>query len=466
MASRDQIRGQPAQHAATATSARGRGGAAAEPESDGPDDTVSRNLRQKAMYENLMEQAVAPENVHKAQQAVMANDGAPGIDRMKAAELEKHLEAHWDKIRAKLLNGTYVPTPVRRVEIPKPNGGVRMLGIPTVLDRFIQQLLLQVMTPIFEPLFSDHSYGFRPGRSAADAVRAAQEFARQGKDWVVDFDITKFFDHVNHDILMGRIGRTIRDKRVLGLIGRFLRRGALVEGVLQVSEEGTPQGGPLSPLLANIYLDALDHELDRRGHAYCRYADDCNIYVASQAAAERTFLSIQQWIETHLRLKVNAAKSGTGRTWERKFLGFRLNRNRRITIAPESLERFKGKVRELWRSCQSRTNEQLVTQWQQYLRGWWEYYRLAQDRKALSALEPWIRRHIRKFFWLRWHNAAGRKRKLRSLGLKGHLLKIAHSSKGAWHLARTGSLHKALSNAGLLASGFFLPSDLAAGVCR
>ena len=466
MASRDQIRGQPAQHAATATSARGRGGAAAEPESDGPDDTVSRNLRQKAMYENLMEQAVAPENVHKAQQAVMANDGAPGIDRMKAAELEKHLEAHWDKIRAKLLNGTYVPTPVRRVEIPKPNGGVRMLGIPTVLDRFIQQLLLQVMTPIFEPLFSDHSYGFRPGRSAADAVRAAQEFARQGKDWVVDFDITKFFDHVNHDILMGRIGRTIRDKRVLGLIGRFLRRGALVEGVLQVSEEGTPQGGPLSPLLANIYLDALDHELDRRGHAYCRYADDCNIYVASQAAAERTFLSIQQWIEKHLRLKVNAAKSGTGRTWERKFLGFRLNRNRRITIAPESLERFKGKVRELWRSCQSLTNEQLVTQWQQYLRGWWEYYRLAQDRKALSALEPWIRRHIRKFFWLRWHNAAGRKRKLRSLGLKGHLLKIAHSSKGAWHLARTGSLHKALSNAGLLASGFFLPSDLAAGVCR
>jgi group II intron reverse transcriptase/maturase len=418
------------------------------------------------MYENLMEQAVAPENVHQAQEAVMANDGAPGIDRMKAAELEKHLEAHWDKIRAKLLSGAYVPTPVRRVEIPKPNGGVRMLGIPTVLDRFIQQLLLQVMTPIFEPLFSDHSYGFRPGRSAADAVRAAQEFARQGKDWVVDLDITKFFDHVNHDILMGRISATIRDKRVLGLIGRFLRRGALVEGVVQVSEEGTPQGGPLSPLLANIYLDALDHELDRRGHAYCRYADDCNIYVASQAAAERTFLSIQQWIEKHLRLKVNAAKSGVGRTWERKFLGFRLNRNRRITIAPESIERFKAKVRELWRSCQSLTSEQLVTQWQQFLRGWWGYYRVAEDRKALFDLEPWIRRHIRKFFWLRWHDAAGRKRKLRSLGLKGHLLKIAHSSKGAWHLARTGSLHKALSNAALLASGFFLPSDLAAGVCR
>ena len=466
MASRDPIRGPSAHPAPVATSARGRGGAAAKPESDGPDDTVSRNLRQRAMYENLMELAMSPENVRKALEAVVANDGAPGIDRMKAADLEKHLEAHWDKIRAKLLNGTYVPTPVRRVEIPKPSGGVRMLGIPTVLDRFIQQLLLQAMTPIFEPLFSHHSYGFRPGRSAADAVRAAQEFAREGKDQVVDFDITKFFDHVHHDILMGRIGTTIRDKRVLGLIGKFLRRGALVEGVVRTSEEGTPQGGPLSPWLANIYLDALDHELERRGHAFCRYADDCNIYVASQAVAGQTFPSIQQWIEQHLRLKVNAAKSGVGRTWERKFLGFRLNRNRRITIAPESIERFKDRVRELWRSCQSLTSEQLVQQWQRFLRGWWEYYRLAEDRKALFDLEPWIRRHIRKFFWLRWHDAVGRMRKLRSLGLKGHLLKIAHSSKGAWHLARTGSLQKALSNAVLLASGFLLPSDLAAGVGR
>jgi len=466
MANRDQIREPAAPGAAASTSAQGRDGAAVKPEGDGPDETVPRSLPQKAMYGNLMEQAVEPENVRKALQAVVANDGAPGIDRMKAAQLEKHLEAHWGKIQAKLLSGTYVPTPVRRVEIPKPSGGVRMLGIPTVVDRFIQQLLLQVMTPIFEPLFSDHSYGFRPGRSAADAVRAAQQFARQGKDWVVDFDITKFFDHVNHDILMGRIGTTIRDKRVLRLIGRLLRRGALVEGVVCASQEGTPQGGPISPLLANIYLDALDQELDRRGHAYCRYADDCNIYVTSQAAAERTFLSIQRWIETHLRLKVNTAKSGVGRTWERKFLGFRVNRNRRITIAPESIERFRNRVRELWRSCQSLTRQQLVTQWQQFLRGWWGYYQLAEDRKALFDLEPWIRRHIRKFFWLRWHDAAGRKRKLRSLGLTGHLLKIAHSSKGAWHLARTGSLHKALSNAALLVTGLFMPSDLAVLKCR
>ena len=381
---------------------------------------------------------------------------------MPAAALEKHLEAHWEKIRAKLLAGTYVPAPVRRVEIPKPSGGTRILGIPTVVDRFIQQLLLQVMTPIFEPLFSSHSFGFRPGRSVADAVQAAKEIARQGKDWVVDIDITQFFDHVNHDILMARIGTTIRDKRMLGLIGKYLRRGAMVDGVVEASEEGTPQGGPLSPLLANIYLDALDKELERRGHSYCRYADDCNIYVSSEAAAERTLQSIQNWIEKTLRLKVNSAKSGTGRVWERKFLGFRLNRLRRIMIAPESLERFKAKVREKWRSGQSLTSNQLRDNWQQFIRGWWGFYQLAEDRKPIFQLEGWVRRHIRKCFWLRWHNPAGRTRHLRSLGVKGHLLKAAHSSKGAWHLAATGSLHTALSNAVLRRSGFLLPSDLAA----
>jgi RNA-directed DNA polymerase len=414
------------------------------------------------MYENLMEQAVALENYRNALAAVTRNDGAPGIDRMRAADLEKHLETHGEKIRAKLLAGTYVPSPVRRVEIPKPSGGVRMLGIPTVLDRFIQQLLLQVLTPIFEPSFSDHSFGFRPGKSAADALRAAQEFTRQGKDWVVDFDITQFFDHVNHDILMGRMGTTIRDKRVLRLIGKFLRCGALVEGVVTASEEGTPQGGPLSPLLANIYLDSLDKELDKRGLSYCRYADDCNIYVGSQADAERTLASLQNWIEKHLRLKVNAAKSGVGRTWERKFLGFQLTRSRRIKIAPESVQRFKAKVREFWRSCQSLTEEEICQNWQQFLRGWWGYYQLSEVRELIFQLEPWIRRHIRRFFWWRWHGPLGRRRNLRSLGLKGHLLKVAHSSKGAWHIARTGSLQVALSNAVLRCSGFLMPSDLAA----
>jgi group II intron reverse transcriptase/maturase len=282
-----------------------------------------------------------------------------------------------------------------------------------------------------------------------------------GKEWVVDIDISKFFDHVNHDILMGRIAEVIRDKRVLHLIGKYLRRGAMVEGVVVANEEGTPQGGPLSPLLANIYLDALDRELDRRGHRYCRYADDCNIYVGSQAAAERTLGSIQGWIEKHLRLQVNAAKSGTGEAWERKFLGFRLDRKKRIGIAPESLERFKTKVREMWDGRRSRTSNQLRDEWQRYVRGWWGYFRLAEARGPLYELEKWVRRHIRKCFWQRWHSVAGRLRRLRHLGLRGKALGVATSGRGAWGVAKQPELHQALNNAVLRRYGFLLPSDLA-----
>jgi RNA-directed DNA polymerase len=276
---------------------------------------------------------------------------------------------------------------------------MRMLGIPTAQDRCIQQMLLQVLTQIFDPNFSEHSYGFRPGRSAHDAVRAAQKYAQGGKDWVVDIDITKFFDHVNHDILVGRIAQVIRDKRVLHLIGEYLRRGAMVsglpvgacsasmvDGLVEASVEGTPQGGPLSPLLANIYLDALDKELERRGHYYCRYADDCNVNVGSQSAAERTLSSLTGWIEKHLRRKVNAAKSGTGRVEERKFLGFRLDRRKRIGVAPESAERFKDRVRELWDARRSRTSNQLRDDWNQYVRGWWGYFRLAEARAPVRDL--------------------------------------------------------------------------------
>lgn len=410
-----------------------------------------------------MEEVVNPENYRRALKAVVSNDGAPGIDGMKAEQLEEHLEKHWPKIEAKLMTGTYTPSPVRRKEIKKPSGGMRMLGIPTVLDRFIQQLLLQAMTPIWEPLFSEHSYGFRPGRSAHDAIRAAQRYTWEAKDWVVDLDITKFFDHVNWDILMGKIGKQIRDKRVLKLIGKYLRAGVMIEGVVMETEEGTPQGGPLSPLLANIYLDALDQELERRGHRFSRYADDCNIYIGSQAAGERVMESIQEWIEKHLRLQVNATKSGVGRTWERKFLGFRLNRERQIEAAPESLKRFKTKVREKWESCQSLTSNQLRDKWQQYIRGWWGYYRLAENRRPIFRLEGWIRRHIRKCFWLRWHEPEGRERRLRSLGMRGRMLKAAQSYRGAWHMAKTGSLQTALSNATLFRHGFFMPSDLAVG---
>jgi RNA-directed DNA polymerase len=333
--------------------------------------------------------------------------------------------------------------------------------VPTVLDRFIQQLLLQGMRPIFEPTFSEHSYGFRPGRKAQDAVDAAQRYAKQGKDWVVDLDITKFFDHVNHDILTGRIAKVIRDKRVLGLIGRYLRRGAMVEGVVTASVEGTPQGGPLSPLLANIYLDALDKELEKRGHRFSRYADDCNIYVGSQAAAERTMASIQGWIEKHLRLQVNGAKSGTGRAWERKFLGFRLNRQQQIGVAPESAERFKTKVREMWRGNQSRTSKELRDAWKRYVQGWWGYFGHAEDRTPIFRLEGWIRRHIRKCFWLRWHDGEGRENALRRLGVGVRLRKAARSSRGAWRMAANGAVQKALSNAVLRRYGFLMPSDLA-----
>jgi RNA-directed DNA polymerase len=309
------------------------------------------------------------------------------MDRMKSTELEGHLKRHWPKIRSKLLASGYAVTPVKQVEIPKPTGGVRKLGIPTVLDRFIQQLLLQVLSPIFEPRFSESSWGFRPGRSAHDAVRATQEYALSGKNWVVDLDIEKFFDRVHHDILMRRVGEVIGDKRILKLIGRYLRSGIRVEGVVMRQEEGTPQGGPLSPLLANLYLDPLDRELEKRGHSFCRYADDCNVYVGSEASANRLIQTLPKWIEKHLRLQVNASKSGIGRTWERDFLGFRITREGEIEVAPERLQRFRARVRQLWDARQSLTSLELRDQWQRYIRGWWNYFRLAQWRRPIFDLE-------------------------------------------------------------------------------
>ena len=409
-----------------------------------------------------MAEVVSRENAQAAWLAVTRNGGAPGIDRMTTEQLRDHIRAHWETIVAKLLAGTYVPSPVRRVEIPKPNGGTRKLGIPTVLDRWIQQMLLQQLQPIFDPTFSEHSHGFRPGRGAQTAVQAAQAYVQSGKDWVVDMDISKFFDRVNHDILLHRIGQTIRDKRVLGLIGRYLRAGAMIEGVVVASEEGTPQGGPLSPLLANLYLDALDQELETRGLAFSRYADDCNIYVSSRRSAERVLASVTEWIQQHLRLEVNADKSGTGRPWERKFLGFRINRQGRTEAAPQSVERLKVKVRELWRSCQSQSSEQLRDRWRAYLRGWWAYYDLAEERRNIFDLEGWIRRHMRKCFWQRWHSVAGRLRHLKQLGARGRMLKVAFSSKGAWRIARSGTLQTVLNNETLRRHGFLMPSDLAA----
>jgi len=413
------------------------------------------------MYEELMEEVVTDGNVSRALAAVKRNRGAAGIDRMTTTELEGHLQRHWPKIRARLLAGTYAVTPVRGAEIPKPDGGVRRLGIPTVQDRFIEQLLLQVLTPIWEPHFSERSYGYRPGRSARDAVRAAREYAVSGKDWVVDLDIEKFFDRVHHDILMRRIGEVIRDKRVLKLIGRYLRSGILAEGVVIWQVEGTPQGGPLSPLLANIYLHPLDEELEKRGLCFCRYADDVIVYVGSEASANRLIESLPKWVEKRLRLKVNASKSGIGRTWQRQYLGFRITREGQIEAAPERLFRYQNRVRLIFDARQNGTSNQLRDQWRRYIRGWWNYYRLAEWRRPIFDLEGWTRRHIRKCFWLRWHCWRGRRNALKLLGIRPAHAWSANTSRGAWPMARHPVVQKALSNATLRRYGFLLPSDLA-----
>jgi RNA-directed DNA polymerase len=413
------------------------------------------------MNEQMMEEALSPENWHAAWKAVVANRGAPGVDGMKCEELVPLLKQHGEKIRAKLLAGTYVPNAVKRVTIPKPGGGERHLGIPTVLDRFVQQLLLGVLSPVWEARFSKSSYGFRPGRSQHDAIRAAQKHIKEGKTYVVDLDIEKFFDRVNHDILMSRIGQVIGDKRVKRLIGQMLRAGVMVEGVVMEREEGTPQGGPISPLLANIYLDALDKEIEARGLAHVRYADDCNIYVGSQAAAQRVKESISRWIEQRLRLKVNESKSGSGGVSGRKFLGFSLEPDGRIQIAPRSIERFKDRTRKLWDARQSKTNKQMRDQWNQWLRSWTSYFQIG-ERKPVANLEGWIRRRIRCYYWQRWHNAKGRCAKLSKLGVKTEQVKAGRSSRGAWRMAKHPAMHQALSNAAIRKARILMPTELRA----
>ena len=437
-----------------------------QPSSSAEERGTPRHMRNPgnklAMQEATMETALGGANWEAALRAVERNAGAPGPDGMKARELREHLAKHGEGIKAKLLKGSFKPSPARRKEIPKPNGGTRPLSIPNVLDRFVQQLLLQVMQPLFEPGFSESSHGFRPRRSAHGAIEAAQRQAREGRDWVVDIDITKFFDHVNHDILMTQVSRVVRDKRVLQLIGRFLRAGiVLPEGIKVSTEEGTPQGGPLSPLLANIYLDKLDKELERRGLKHVRYADDCNIYVSSEHAAKRLLKRISQWISRHLRLQINAEKSGTGRVWERKFLGFILTVALLIAASPQALAKFKDQVRSKWDARQSVSSEQLRDAWRNYQRGWWAYYGRAEERRSILRLSGWIRRHIRKCFWQRWHNARGRKAALTQLGIPLSRRELAHCSRGAWHMGRHPVMQEALSNRVLKRYGFITPSDLA-----
>jgi RNA-directed DNA polymerase len=388
--------------------------------------------------ESLMEQVVARENMLAALRRVERNKGAPGNDGMTVDELRGYLKTDWVQIKTALLSDTYKPQAVRRVEIPKPDGGVRLLGIPSVVDRLIQQALLHVLTPIFDPTFSDFSFGFRPGRSAHDAVRVAREYIEAGHDWVVDIDLAKFFDHVNHDKLMVRIWRRVKDKRVLHLIRRYLQAGVMLNGVVIATEEGTPQGGPLSPLLANIMLDDLDKLLEERGHRFCRYADDCNIYVRSQRAGERVMSSVRPFIEGRLGLKINEEKSKVDRPRNRKFLGFSFFRRNgvQIRVARKTIERFKARVREITARSNGWSMEQRIRALQVYFRGWMGYFRLARTPSVYRDLDGWTLRRLRLCQWKQWKHIRTRLRKLRALGLQEwHARELAFSRKAYWRIA-------------------------------
>lgn len=410
--------------------------------------------------ECLMEAILQPINLQNAQGAVRRNQGCAGIDGKSIAETEQHWQQHGPEIEVKLRAGSYVPTPLRGIKIPKANGGERLLGIPTVQDRIIQQAVQQVLTETFDRGFSPHSYGYRAGRSAQQAVLMARSYVREGKSWVVDIDISAFFDEVNHDILLNQISRKIEDKPVLDLIRRYLKTGILMDGKVERRDKGTPQGSPLSPLLANIYLDQLDKELEKRGLSFCRYADDISIYVSSERSAQRVLESLTAWIAKHLKLSVNQDKSGTGRPWEKQFLSFQITENGDIAIAPKAIESYKMNVRSLWNARQSLTSKQLVKQWQEYSMGWWNYFKLASHRVNIERLAGWTRRHMRKCFWLRWHNKKGRLNALRRLGAKPRQLKLASSSLGAWPIAKCPILHTLLSNATLRRYGLYAPSEL------
>ena len=383
-----------------------------------------------------MEAVVEKENMRGAYRRVVANAGSAGIDRMTVAELKDYLVGEWPGIREKLLRGSYTPQAVLRVEIPKPGGnGKRKLGIPTVVDRLIQQALLQVLTPIFDPGFSASSYGFRPGRSAHQAVLKAREYIEAGNTWVVDIDLEKFFDRVNHDMLMARVARKVKDKRVLRLIRRFLQAGVMEDGLVAASREGTPQGGPLSPLLSNIMLDDLDKELERRGHSFCRYADDCNIYVKSQRAGERVKESMTGFLTKRLKLKVNEGKSAVDRPWKRKFLGYTVlpGKRVRLRIAPESIHRLKGKLRQPYRMGRGWSVKRLIETLTPILKGWINYFRLAEVKRTLEELDEWLRRRLRGVLWRQWKRPHARARNLMKRGLpEAQAWKSATNGRGPW----------------------------------
>jgi len=412
--------------------------------------TAKRGTESPAIGEQLMEEVCERENCKQALARVKANKGSAGVDGMTVQQLPEHLKQHWPAIREQLLSGTYKPQPVKRVEIPKPDGGIRKLGIPTVLDRLIQQAVMQVLQRKWDRTFSEHSYGFRPGRSAHQAVEQAQKYIAEGYRWVVDLDLEKFFDRVNHDRLMAKIAERVGDRRMLKLIRAFLTAGVLEDGLVNPVDEGTPQGGPLSPLLSNIVLDEFDRELEQRGLRFARYADDSNIYVRSKRAGERVMESVTRFIATKLKLKVNQQKSKVARPWERKFLGFSFTNagvpKRRI--APKAVDRFKGRVREITSRTRGVSIERMAEELARYLRGWLGYFGKCETPSVLDGLARWTRHRLRSVIWKQWRRGSVRFAELRKRGIgKDLAAQTAGSAHGPWRLANSPALSIALPNA-------------------
>lgn len=394
-----------------------------------------------------MEEVLRRENLMAAYQRVVRNKGAGGVDGRSVDDLKHQIRADWSQIREALLSGVYKPSPVRKVEIPKPGGGVRTLGIPTVMDRMIQQALLQGLTPIFDPTFSEDSYGFRPGRSTHQAILRAREHMAGGRRWVVDLDLEKFFDTVQHDVLMSRVARRVRDKRVLRVIGRYLRAGIMEGGVAPPRREGTPQGGPLSALLSNILLDELDKELERRGHCFVRYADDFQVYVESKRAGERVMASLERFLAKRLRVKVNREKSAVGRPWKRKFLGYRTTTNKKPKLKPDpkSVKRLKLKLKDLFRRGRGWSLARTIRELNPILRGWAAYYRLADVSGVFEELDEWVRRRLRLILWRQWKRPRTRRKELRKRGLsEERAAQSAYNGHGPWWNAGAGHMNQAV----------------------